>query len=253
MDSREALLALNLIEGVGPVRVRQLLDHFGEAPAILGASQGQLQNVRGIGEETAAAIAEIVSDYPEVPLVLDPVLATRRVITLEPDQTATIDIVYGMADTREACVALVRKYDDRRLADRVFELSWTHSQVVMRQINASEADTQLYARLAGATVRLGTQYAGSEADGDLTRVEFVSEQRSTTVRARFLFAADGAVSRVAPDLGLDENREWILGVEDVYTVEVGFSINASLLRGRGIDGGEPGPGGGGGRSRPRGQ
>ena len=33
MDSREALVALNLIEGVGPVRVRQLLEHFGEAPA----------------------------------------------------------------------------------------------------------------------------------------------------------------------------------------------------------------------------
>ena len=38
--------------------------------------------------------------------VLDPVVATRRVITLEPGQTATIDIVYGMAETRDACVAL---------------------------------------------------------------------------------------------------------------------------------------------------
>lgn len=57
MDSREALVALNLIEHVGPVRVRQLLDHFGEAAAILGASRSQLLQVRGIGEETAEAIA----------------------------------------------------------------------------------------------------------------------------------------------------------------------------------------------------
>lgn len=57
MDSREALVALNLIEHVGPVRVRQLLEHFGEAPAILGASRHQLLQVRGIGEETADAIA----------------------------------------------------------------------------------------------------------------------------------------------------------------------------------------------------
>jgi cyclic beta-1,2-glucan synthetase len=84
--------------------------------------------------------------------VLDPVLATRRVITLMPDETATIDLVYGMAETREACLALAHKYADRRLADRVFDLSWTHSQVVLRQLNASEADTQLYARLAGAVV-----------------------------------------------------------------------------------------------------
>ncbi len=57
MDSREALVALNMIEGVGPVRVRQLLDHFGDAPAILGASKNQLQHVRGIGADTAESIA----------------------------------------------------------------------------------------------------------------------------------------------------------------------------------------------------
>jgi DNA processing protein len=57
MDSREALVALNLIEHVGPVRVRQLLEHFGEAPAILKASRGELLRVQGIGEETAEAIA----------------------------------------------------------------------------------------------------------------------------------------------------------------------------------------------------
>jgi len=57
MDSREAVVALNLIEGLGPVRVRQLLDHFGEPSAILGASRSQLLRVRGIGEDTAEAIA----------------------------------------------------------------------------------------------------------------------------------------------------------------------------------------------------
>ncbi len=56
MDAREALVALNLVEHVGPVRVRQLLEHFGDAPAILRASRSQLLQVRGIGEETAEAI-----------------------------------------------------------------------------------------------------------------------------------------------------------------------------------------------------
>jgi DNA processing protein len=56
MDSREAHVALNLIEGVGPVRVRQLLEHFGEAPQILSAAKQQLLRVRGIGEETAESI-----------------------------------------------------------------------------------------------------------------------------------------------------------------------------------------------------
>src|SRR2546423_126613 len=57
MDSREALVALNMVEHVGPVRVRQLLEHFGEAPAILKASKAQLLRVQGIGQETAEAIA----------------------------------------------------------------------------------------------------------------------------------------------------------------------------------------------------
>ncbi len=58
MESREALVALNMIEHVGPIRVRQLLEHFGEAPLILKASKHRLLQVRGIGEETADAIAD---------------------------------------------------------------------------------------------------------------------------------------------------------------------------------------------------
>jgi DNA processing protein len=57
MDSREAFVALNLIEGIGPVRVRQLLDRFGDSTAILSANRSQLEFVHGIGPETAEAIA----------------------------------------------------------------------------------------------------------------------------------------------------------------------------------------------------
>ena len=58
-------------------------------------------------------------------------------------------MVTGVGAARDACDALIDKYRDRRLADRVFDLAWTHSQVVRRQINASQADAQLYERLAG--------------------------------------------------------------------------------------------------------
>jgi hypothetical protein len=84
--------------------------------------------------------------------VLDPVVAIRYTITLQPDQFATVDIVTGMTEQREAALHLIDKYQDRHLADRVFELAWTHSQVVLRQLNASEADAQLYGRLANAVI-----------------------------------------------------------------------------------------------------
>ena len=57
MEVREALVALNMVEHVGPVRVRQLLEHFGDATAVLRASRAELMRVRGVGEETAEAIA----------------------------------------------------------------------------------------------------------------------------------------------------------------------------------------------------
>jgi len=84
--------------------------------------------------------------------VLDPIFAIRCRITLKPDQSASIDLVYGVGESRAAALALVEKYRDRRLADRVFELAWTHAQVVLRQINASEADAQLYRHLANSVI-----------------------------------------------------------------------------------------------------
>ncbi|HWY24509.1 MAG TPA: glucoamylase family protein, partial [Nevskia sp.] len=84
--------------------------------------------------------------------VLDPIAAIRCRVVLEPGQGTTIDLVSGAADNRAACLSLVDKYQDRHLADRVFDLAWTHGGVTLRQINAGEADAQLYRRLAGAVL-----------------------------------------------------------------------------------------------------
>jgi len=84
--------------------------------------------------------------------VLDPIIAIQYRFVIEPQSYAIIDIVTGIGDTRETCNSLVEKYQDRHLADRAFELSWTHSQVVLRQINATESEAQLYSRLAGAVI-----------------------------------------------------------------------------------------------------
>jgi cyclic beta-1,2-glucan synthetase len=84
--------------------------------------------------------------------VLDPIVAIRCPIRLAPGESAAIDFVSGAAGSREDCLALIEKYQDRHLADRVFDLAWTHAGVMLRQINASEADAQLYRRLAGSVL-----------------------------------------------------------------------------------------------------
>jgi cellobiose phosphorylase len=82
--------------------------------------------------------------------VLDPIVSIRCQLVLDPEESVTVDLVSGIGEARDLCLRLVDKYQDRRLADRVFELSWTHSQVVLRQLNTTEADAQLYGRLAGS-------------------------------------------------------------------------------------------------------
>jgi cellobiose phosphorylase len=84
--------------------------------------------------------------------VLDPMVSIRYRITLDPEESATINMVSGIGETRDAALSLVEKYQDRRLADRVFDLAWTHGQVLLRQFNASAADAQLYGRLASSII-----------------------------------------------------------------------------------------------------
>jgi len=119
-----------------------------------GALSYETDRARFIGRGRSIAAPRAMEDGATLSgsqgSVLDPVAAIRCRITLDPEQSACVDLVYGIGGSRDAALGLVEKYQDRRLADRVFELAWTHAQVVLRQINASEVDAQLYGRLANS-------------------------------------------------------------------------------------------------------
>ncbi len=57
MNSTEASIALNMVPGVGPVRLRRLLEVFETPEKVLTAREGQLKTVEGVGTEVASAIA----------------------------------------------------------------------------------------------------------------------------------------------------------------------------------------------------
>ena len=109
-----------------------------------------------IGRGNTTAHPQVMNDFTALSgsqgSVLDPIVAIRYHIIFEPEETATIDMVFGIGETREAALSLVDKYHDRRLANRVFELAWTHSQVTLRQIIATEVDAQLYGRIASSII-----------------------------------------------------------------------------------------------------
>ncbi len=58
LNPRDALVALNLIPGLGSVRIRALLEFFGSAELVLQAPANMLQQVPRVGSALAAAIAD---------------------------------------------------------------------------------------------------------------------------------------------------------------------------------------------------
>ena len=99
--------------------------------------------------------------------VLDPIAAIRRTLRLEPKESATVTLVSGIAPTREEILGLVEKYQDQTIADRCFELAWTHGLIMLRHLNTTEVEAQLYGWLAGAL--LYSQAARRAAPGVLAR------------------------------------------------------------------------------------
>lgn len=95
--------------------------------------------------------------------VLDPIASLRRVVSLRLHQTVVLDCILGVAEDRPRALALVEKYQSERMTDRAFDLAWTHSQVTLRQLNASEADALLYGRMAAALIFADPSHRASPA------------------------------------------------------------------------------------------
>jgi cyclic beta-1,2-glucan synthetase len=102
---------------------------------------------RGRGAANPAAMDGEPPDNPGSP-TLDPVMSVRRVVRLAPGESVTLDAVWGVAPDRDAAFALLDRYDDPHLATRVFELARMHSQILLHELQATEANAQLFGRMA---------------------------------------------------------------------------------------------------------
>ncbi len=124
--------------------------------ATVGKTSYETDRMRFIGRQRTLALpAALEGNSPlsnsEGP-VLDPIVSIRQVVLLRPNESVRVDIVTGVAESRSGVEALTEKYSDPSLADRVFDLAWTHSHILLQQLGASEADAQVYGRLAGSII-----------------------------------------------------------------------------------------------------
>lgn len=95
--------------------------------------------------------------------VLDPIVSLRRSIVVQPGQTTTLYLALGMAENRQNANVMVSKYQSPRIHERAFELAWTHSQVALHQLNATENEAQLYGKLASALIYTTPTFRASPA------------------------------------------------------------------------------------------
>jgi cyclic beta-1,2-glucan synthetase len=84
--------------------------------------------------------------------VLDPCAAIRRSVDLAPGGTAQLDLILGMAATREAALALIAKHQDHRMVDRVLEGAPTQSRTALDHLGIREDEAPRHAELASAVV-----------------------------------------------------------------------------------------------------
>jgi cellobiose phosphorylase len=84
--------------------------------------------------------------------VLDPIVAIRQAAVIAADASASWHVISGIGPTREAALAMIAKYRDPSIAARAFEMAWSHSQLVLSQVQANEAEAQVYAQLASSVI-----------------------------------------------------------------------------------------------------
>ena len=140
-------------EAENPPWLLHLMQVQGETKGEISCETDRSRFVGRGGNLASPAAMQTVSPLSNtVGSVLDPIIALRRTVMLRPNATAIIDLVLGVAENREIALAQVEKYQSSRMTDRIFDLAWTHSQVTLHQLDVTEAEAQLYGRLAGALV-----------------------------------------------------------------------------------------------------
>ena len=98
--------------------------------------------------------------------VLDAVAAIRVPFVLEAGASITIDWLTGIANTREACVALARKVRDARAATQILEQAGAYRRTLLRTLATSDADALIYQRMAASVI-----YATAQLRADAGVIE----------------------------------------------------------------------------------
>jgi flavin-dependent dehydrogenase len=162
--------------GLAGLQLARLLAHSGASVLLVDARRSVADGVR----TTGIFVRRTFEDFPSLDPFLGPAIRT-----------------IGLYSPGNRAIELEGERDEFRVG-RMHELY----QAMLRQ-----------AERAGAEWRPATIYASMQLDAYGARITF---RDSTSILTRFIVGADGARSRIAADLGLDRNTQWITAVENVH-------------------------------------
>jgi len=118
----------------------------------IGDVQFETDRMKFIGRNRDITYPEAMD--PDQPLsgsqgsVLDPVMSLRRRIRIEPGCTVRVVYAVALAGSRKNAVELAEKYNDFRVSERAFELSWTRSRVESRYLGLPPEEAAAYLDMA---------------------------------------------------------------------------------------------------------
>ena len=107
---------------------------------------------RGRTVHTPHALDDGVQLSGSIGAVLDPIVALRVRLRVEPGRSATVAFTTAVAPTREAALHVADRYRDVAASERASSLARTEAEVEVRDLDIEPADLALYQELAGALV-----------------------------------------------------------------------------------------------------
>src|SRR6202041_2995926 len=136
-----------------PTQAQLWMVHFssleGEA---VGGLQFETDRARFIGRghdiRNALSIMDARPLSNTVGTVLDPVLALRRRVRIDPGETVHVAFWTGIAANRAQALSLVDKLGSEAAFQRAKTLSWAKAQVQLRDLGVSGDDAQMYQEIA---------------------------------------------------------------------------------------------------------
>lgn len=84
--------------------------------------------------------------------VLDPIVSIRSQVNLDPEQSAVVTYLFGAAESREACLSLLKKYQNRAAIERCFHQASQRFESYLKTFELTERDAAVFDRLAGSVI-----------------------------------------------------------------------------------------------------